>query len=41
MDRLSDSAEELRLDLLREIEEANQRIEEQNKKAAVVGAEER
>ena len=41
MDRLSDSAEEIRLDLLREIEEANQRIEEQNKKAAVVGAEER
>jgi hypothetical protein len=29
MDRLSDSAEEIRLDLLREIEEANQRIEEQ------------
>jgi hypothetical protein len=41
MDRLSDSAEEIRLDLLREIEEVNQRIEEQNKKAAVVGAEER
>ena len=41
MDRLSDSAEELRLDLLREIEEANQRIEEQNKKAAIAGAEER
>ena len=41
MDKLSDSAEELRLGLLREIEEANQRIEEQNKKAAVVGAEER
>ena len=41
MDRLSDSAEEIRLDLLREIEEANQRIEEQNKKAAVVGSEER
>jgi len=41
MDRLSDSADEIRLDLLREIEEANQRIEEQNKKAAVVGAEER
>jgi hypothetical protein len=41
MDKLSDSADELRLGLLREIEEANQRIEEQNKKAAVVGAEER
>ena len=41
MDKLSDSAEELRLGLLREIEEANQRIEEQNKKAALVGAEER
>jgi hypothetical protein len=41
MDKLSDSAEELRLGLLREIEEANQRIEEQNKKAAIVGAEER
>jgi hypothetical protein len=41
MDRLSDSAEELRLELLREIEETNQRIEEQNKKAAIVGAEER
>ena len=41
MDRLSDSAEEIRLDLLREIEEANQRIEEQNKKAAIAGAEER
>jgi hypothetical protein len=41
MDRLSDSAEEIRLGLLREIEEANQRIEEQNKKAAIVGAEER
>lgn len=40
-ERLSDSADEIRLDLLREIEEANQRIEEQNKKAAVVGAEER
>jgi len=41
MDKLSDSAEELRLELLREIEETNQRIEEQNKKAAIVGAEER
>ena len=41
MDKLSDSAEELRLELLREIEETNQRIEEQNKKAALVGAEER
>ena len=41
MDKLSDSAEELRLGLLREIEETNQRIEEQNKKAAIVGAEER
>ena len=41
MDKLSDSAEELRLGLLREIEEANQRIEEQNKKAAIAGAEER
>lgn len=41
MDKLSDSAEELRLGLLREIEETNQRIEEQNKKAALVGAEER
>jgi hypothetical protein len=41
MDRLSDSADEIRLGLLKEIEEANQRIEEQNKKAAVVGAEER
>ena len=40
-DKLSDSAEEKRLELLREIEEANQRIEEQNKKAAIVGAEER
>ena len=40
-EKLSDSADELRLDLLREIEETNQRIEEQNKKAAVVGAEER
>jgi exonuclease VII large subunit len=40
-EQLSDSADEKRLDLLREIEEANQRIEEQNKKAAVVGAEER
>ena len=40
-EKLSDSAEAARLDLLREIEEANQRIEEQNKKAAVVGAEER
>lgn len=41
MDKLSDSAEELRLGLLREIEETNQRIEEQNKKAALAGAEER
>ena len=40
-DKLSDSAEEKRLELLREIEETNQRIEEQNKKAAIVGAEER
>ena len=40
-EKRSDSADELRLDLLREIEETNQRIEEQNKKAAVVGAEER
>jgi hypothetical protein len=40
-EKLSDSAEEKRLELLREIEEANQRIEEQNKKAAIVGAEER
>ena len=40
-DKLSDKAEEKRLELLREIEEANQRIEEQNKKAAIVGAEER
>ena len=40
-DKLSDSAEETRLDLLREIEETNQRIDEQNKKAAIVGAEER
>jgi hypothetical protein len=40
-EKLSDSADEIRLDLLREIEEANQRIEEQNKKAAVVGADER
>ena len=40
-EKLSDSADETRLDLLREIEETNQRIEEQNKKAAVVGADER
>jgi hypothetical protein len=40
-EKLSNSADEARLGLLREIEEANQRIEEQNKKAAVVGAEER
>ena len=40
-DKLSDSAEETRLDLLREIEETNQRIDEQNKKAAIVGADER
>lgn len=40
-EKLSDSADEIRLDLLREIEEANQRIEEQNKKAATAGAEER
>jgi hypothetical protein len=40
-EKLSDSADEIRLDLLREIEETNQRIEEQNKKAAVAGAEER
>ena len=39
--KLSDSEDEIRLGLLREIEETNQRIEEQNKKAAVVGAEER
>lgn len=40
-EQLSDSQDEIRLDLLREIEETNQRIEEQNKKAAVAGAEER
>jgi predicted nucleic acid-binding Zn-ribbon protein len=40
-DKLSDGEDEIRLGLLREIEETNQRIEEQNKKAAVAGAEER
>jgi hypothetical protein len=40
-EKLSDSEDEIRLGLLREIEETNQRIEEQNKKAAVAGAEER
>jgi DNA repair exonuclease SbcCD ATPase subunit len=41
MDRLSDSADEIRLGLLKDIELVNQRIEEQNKLAAVVGAEQR
>jgi hypothetical protein len=40
-EKLSDSEDQKRLDILRDIEETNQRIEEQNKKAAVVGAEER
>jgi hypothetical protein len=40
-DKLSDSAEEIRLGLLKDIELVNQRIEEQNKLAAVVGAQQR